>query len=105
MASSDQLLSFTQTSDQEFPMTQKRNMVIHFMDGTKVAYDFPKQVAAGLSVIAKIEKVLEKQYIVIEGEGVMHLYPVNNIKSIQLYPLPDRFPDFVIRDADSVELY
>jgi hypothetical protein len=86
-------------------MSQQRNMVIHFMDGTKLAYDFPKQVAAGLSVISKIEKVLEKQYLVIESEGVMQLYPVNNIKSIQFHPLPERLPDFVIRDAQSVDVY
>ena len=86
-------------------MTQKRNMVIHFMDGTKIAYDFPKQVAAGLSVMSRVEKVLDKQYIVVEGDGVINFYPVNNIKSIQLYPTPDKLPDFVIHDAESVDLY
>lgn len=86
-------------------MTDKRNMIIHFMDGTKVAYDFPKQVDDELSVASKIGKLLELQYLVIECDGVMQLYPVCNIKSINVYPLPDRLPDFVIHGADQVEIY
>lgn len=85
-------------------MSVKRDLVIHFMDGTKVGYDFPKQVEPGASVIARMEKVLGQQYIAIEADGVLQLYPVYNIKSIQLYPVPARTPDYVIRDAETVDL-
>ena len=64
----------------------------------------PKQVDAGLSIVSRMEKILEKQYIVIEADGVLQLYPVNNIKSIQFYPVPNRLPEYVIRDATSVDL-
>jgi hypothetical protein len=90
---------------EEFSMTRKRNMVIHFMDGTNIAYDFPKQVQDGHSITSRIGKLLEMQYLVIESDGVIQLYPVNNIKSVQVYPIPDKLPDFVIRGAEHVETY
>ena len=87
---------------EEFSMAEKRNIVIHFMDGTNIAYDFPKQVEDELSITSKISKLLEMQYLVIESDGVMQLYPVNNIKSVHVYPLPDKLPDFVIRGAELI---
>ena len=85
-------------------MSEKRDLVIHFMDGSKVGFDIPKQVDEGLSIISRMEKVLDKQYIVIEVDGVMQLYPVHNIKSIQFHPVPKRLPEYVIRGAVSVDL-
>lgn len=86
-------------------MTQKRNLTIHFMDGTKVAYDFPRQVEDKMTMSSKIEALLDKQFIVIEGDGVVHFYPVNNIKSIQLNPIPQKLPDFVIQGAEAADTY
>ena len=86
-------------------MPQERNMAIHFMDGTQVAYDFPKQIEDASAMSSKIEALLEKQFIVIEGDGVIHLYPVNNIKSIQLHPVPQKLPDFVIHGASAADTY
>lgn len=86
-------------------MAEKRNMVIHFMDGTKVVYDFPKQITDSNSISSRMEKLLSMQFLVIEGDGAMQFYPVANIKSIQVYPLPDAIPDFVIQGAESVEIF
>lgn len=86
-------------------MTQKRNLTIHFMDGTKVAYDFPEQVEDNSTMSSKIEALLDKPFIVIEGDGVVHFYPVNNIKSIQLHPVPDKLPDYVIHGAAAADTY
>ncbi len=86
-------------------MSEKRNMVIHFMDGTRVVYDFPKQMDNKNSISSHMKKLLEMQYIVIEVEGAMKFYPVANIKSIQVYPLPDTLPDFIIHGAKLVDEY
>ena len=85
-------------------MSQKRNMVIHFMDGTKIAYDFPQQVEDQM-VASRMTKLLDNQYVVIEADGAMSFYPVNNIKSIQVYPIPKNSPDYVIHGAESVEVF
>ena len=86
-------------------MTQKRNLTIHFVDGTKVAYDFPQQAEDNSTMSSKIESLLDKQFIVIEGDGAIHFYPVNNIKSLQLHPVPQKLPDYVIRGAVAADTY
>ena len=86
-------------------MTQKRNMTIHFVDGTQVAYDFPKQVEDDSTMSSKIEALLDRQFIVIEGDGAIYFYPVNNIKSIQLHPVPQKLPDYVIHGAEAADTY
>ena len=85
-------------------MTKKRYMTIHFMDGTKVAYDFPKQVEDQTSITSRMIKILEMQYIAIEADESVNLYPVNNIKSVQFYPVPDILPDTVIRDGVIIDI-
>ena len=86
-------------------MTPKRNMIILFMDGSKVVYDFPKQSEDENSFSSRLKKLLDMQYIVIEGDGAMHFYPVSNIKSIQVYPLPEKLPEFVIQGAELIDGY
>ena len=88
-------------------MTQKRNMVIHFMDGTEVSYYFPRQVDASpatvnTATVSKIKKIMENPYLIVEADGAVNCYPTNNIKSIRLYPAPDTLPDFVITGAELV---
>ncbi len=83
-------------------MAQKRNMVIHFMDGTKVSYYFPKQVNANESVVNRMKKIMEHPFLIVEADGAVNVYPTSNIKSIQLYPAPDHLPDFVITGAEYV---
>lgn len=86
-------------------MTQKRNLTIHFMDGTKIAYDFPQQFENDLTMSSKIEALLDKQFIVIEGDGAIHFYPVNNIKSLQLHPVPKKLPGYFIHGAVAIDTY
>lgn len=86
-------------------MTQKRHLTIHFMDGTKIAYDFPQRVEDIPNMSSKIAELLEKQFIVIEGDGTINFYPVNNIKSIQVHPVPEKLPDFVIMGAEVADTY
>lgn len=85
-------------------MTEKRYMTIHFIDGTKVAFDFPKQSGDAASIGSRMNKLLEMQYITIEADDTLHFYPVSNIKSIQAYPVPDILPDTTIRGAVVVDI-
>lgn len=84
-------------------MTEKRYMTIHFIDGTKAAFDFPQQLGDKSSISTRINKLMEMQYITIEADNSVHFYPVNNIKSIQFYPVPEILPDTTIRGAVIVD--
>ena len=82
-------------------MEERKNMVIHFIDGSKVSFDFPQQVKDPMLLIRHMEKSLSQPYIAIESEGAVLLYPRDNIKSIQIYPAPEKMSEFVIRGAES----
>lgn len=80
-------------------MQIENNMVIHFMDGSSVSYNFPKQLEDHAAISSRVNKLLEQQYLIIESDGSLQFYPVCNIKSIQTYPVPDILPEIVIRGA------
>ncbi len=86
-------------------MSQKVNMIINFLDGTKVSYYFPKQIKDDSTMTSRVKSILENPYIIIEDDGILTLFPTHNIKSIQLNPAPDTLPDFVIQDARLVKTF
>ena len=59
-------------------------MTIHFIDGTNVSFDFPAQEANAYGSALLIEELLKSPYLLVEAEGGMLIYPVANIKSVQL---------------------
>ena len=65
-------------------MKRDRAMTIHFMDGTHVSFDFPAQEANAFGSALLIEELLKNPYLLVEAEGAMLIYPVANIKSVQL---------------------
>lgn len=65
-------------------MKRDRAMTIYFMDGTKVSFDFPAQKANDAARSILFEEILDQPYIMVEADGALLLYPMANIKSIQL---------------------
>ena len=65
-------------------MKRDRAMTISFMDGTKVSFDFPAQEANSFGSALLIEELLKSPHLLVEAEGALLIYPVANIKSIQL---------------------
>ena len=65
-------------------MKRDRAMTIHFMDGTHVSFDFPAQEANSFGSALLIEELLKNPNLLVEVDGALLIYPVANIKSIQL---------------------
>ena len=81
-------------------MSEKRGIIIHFMDGSKKLLEFPQQVADNdASAAAKLKEALEARHIVIEAEGALVVIPFENVKYLQVYPAPKKLPAGVIRGA------
>ena len=84
-------------------MRRDRAMTIHFMDGTHVSFDFPAQEANAFGSALLIEELLKNPHLLVEAEGGLLIYPVANIKSIQLTNLSgdggDVTPKGLIRGA------
>jgi hypothetical protein len=88
-------------SKKERDMAADRGMVIHFMDGSSVKLDFPKQVKHDESIVPRIEKIVERQVLMAEVDGALMVVPFNNVKYLQVYPAPERLPDYALREATS----
>jgi hypothetical protein len=80
-------------------MTQERGMTIHFMDGTQMRVSFPKQVKHDESIPVRLERVLEKEILMLEADGALLAVPFANVKYLQVYPAPAVLPDYVIKEA------
>ncbi len=65
-------------------MAKKRMLRIQFMDGSKVTFEFPEQSANEMARALKIEQLVKSPYVMVMAEGVLLMYPVANIKSIQV---------------------
>ncbi|KPK38092.1 MAG: hypothetical protein AMJ69_09390 [Gammaproteobacteria bacterium SG8_47] len=80
-------------------MTSNRALTIHFTDGTKLSFDFPAQVEDQHNIAHRIQELLRQPQLVIEADGALLVFPMQNIKYVQAYPSPDKLPDTVIRHA------
>jgi len=68
-------------------MKRDRAMTIHFMDGTKVSFAFPAQTQNEAARSIMFDEMLKQPYLLVEADGALFVYPVANIKSIQLLNL------------------
>ena len=85
-------------------MSEKRGIIIHFMDGSKKLLEFPQQLAdTDASAAAKLKEALEARKLVIEAEGALIVIPFENVKYLQVYPAPKKLPAGVIRGASFKE--
>jgi hypothetical protein len=75
------------------------NCTISFTDGEQLKIAWPRQEAASLRVGRVLETILANQSLAVELEGRLVVFPVENIRSIEVRPAPDKLPDTVIRDA------
>jgi hypothetical protein len=80
-------------------MADERGMTIHFTDGSKMRLSFPKQVKSEETVSVRLEKILERNTLLVEADGALLVFPFSNIKYLQVYPCPPKLPDYLIKDA------
>ncbi len=76
-------------------MTHDRTMTLHFNDGSKIQFEFPEQAPNSAAKQIKLADFMTSKHVVIEAEGSVLLFPIGNIKYIQLnafYSTPGKFP-------------
>ena len=59
-----------------------RILTLHFVDGSKLSFDFPEQGANEAARQMKLADFLTSKHLVIEAEGTVMMFPVANIKYI-----------------------
>jgi hypothetical protein len=80
-------------------MTDKRELTIHYMDGSKMKLEFPQQAPTEGAAVIKLKEALAARHVVVEADGALLIIPFENIKYIQSYPAPAKLPDNAIRAA------
>ena len=80
-------------------MANKREMTIHYMDGSSMKIDFPVQVPSEGGQVIKLKEALAARHLVVEADGALLIIPFENVKYIQAYPAPAKLPENAIRAA------
>ncbi len=61
-----------------------RVLTLHFVDGTKLSFEFPEQSANTAARQIKLNELMASKHVIIEAEGSVMLFPVANIKYMAL---------------------
>jgi hypothetical protein len=81
-------------------MAAERRLIIHFTDGSKKVVEFPQQVAGGdANLAARLKEALEARHLVLEADGALIVIPFENIRYLQVYPVPKKLPSYAIKGA------
>lgn len=65
-------------------MEHGRMLTLHFVDGTKLSFDFPEQAKIAAGKQLRLENLIKGNHLMIEADGSLLIFPVTNIKYIQL---------------------
>ena len=79
--------------------TEKRSIIIHFMDGSSKTLEFPKQAPDDQTQAHRLKEALAARHLVLEAEGTLIVIPFENIKYLQASPVPAKVPDYTIKGA------
>jgi len=85
-------------------MDDSRGLTVTFMDGTKISFGFPQQGMNAAAKQLKIEEFMKNPFLMVIADGMLMMFPVVNIKSIQMPLGKDdleqvQLPAHVIRNA------
>jgi hypothetical protein len=61
-----------------------RVLTLHFIDGSKLQFDFPEQAANPAARQMKVADFLASKHLVVEAEGSVLIFPVSSIKYVAL---------------------
>ena len=64
-------------------MAAMRFINIHFMDGSKVRYSFAPMTDSKAAQQIKIEDFFKGRHLVVESEGRLTIYPMENIREVE----------------------
>ena len=80
-------------------MTERRGLTVYFTDGTKMQLDYPKQAPNDIATLLKVKEILASRQLLVECDGVLLLFPFENIKYIEAHPAPRDLPGYTIKGA------
>jgi hypothetical protein len=61
-----------------------RVLTLHFIDGTKLSFEFSQQTASAAGRQFKIADFMSSRHLLVEAEGSVMIFPVTSIKYMAL---------------------
>ena len=86
-------------------MSQMIRMKIQYIDGTDQTFEWephPEDVEAA-NMVSNLQKSLHEEYILLEMGDKFMIIPKQNIKTIEINPVPPKLPPTAIHGARLVE--
>lgn len=80
-------------------MEDRRDLSIHFIDGSQLRVNFPRQSGNPHATLIKLNEALAARQLLVEADGALLVIPFENIKYIQSYPAPESLPPYAIKAA------
>ena len=77
-------------------MSNERNIMIFFTDGSDLALTFPKQEGNPHLLAKRVQAALDSRQLAFEIDNELLVIPTNNIKYLQINPRPEMLPETVI---------
>jgi hypothetical protein len=77
-------------------MGNDRFLTIHFIDGSEKKVTFPKQGGNPLLLAKRVQEAIDSRQLAIEIDGQLFVFPMSNVKYLQMSPSPDELPETVI---------
>ena len=76
-------------------------LIITYTDGSRDQFKLPRQLdKAKLATI--VEKLLTTTVVTLQLEGSLLVIPTVNIRNAELFPVPERLPEVVLRGVERV---
>ncbi|MBI3376420.1 MAG: hypothetical protein HY017_32285 [Betaproteobacteria bacterium] len=76
-------------------------LIVTHADGSREHFRFPIETDK-LRVSSLIEKLLSSAVLSLQLKGRLLIIPSNNIRSVELFPSPEKLPDIVLHDVERV---
>jgi hypothetical protein len=74
-------------------------LVIRFVDGTEERLEYSRPPQDDVSLVARLQEILNAQHFIIEVDEKLFVYPFHSIKAIEVFPVPEKLPRIVIKKA------
>lgn len=81
----------------------ERNLTIFFTDGNQLSFKLPAQTTESHSIAKKVDDFLSKGYLMVEAEESVMVFPFQNIKYFQFWPVPETLPPGTLRGGAIVD--
>lgn len=78
-------------------------LILTYTDGTRERFRFPDQTDK-FAVSGLMEKLLRSAVLSFQLKGRLLVIPTANIRSVELFPVPDTLPEIVLQEVQRVAL-